>query len=266
MNQNKVQDVAFLDNVFFPIMRNIRRSGYFTLEFEGAEHAPKRGPVIYVANHSGWLAVDALLFFFAVRELAGVQISAAVVNDFLLTAPVFKSFLKRMGAIPASALKHPDRLSNDIKQIGIFPEGAEGNCKPFWRAYQMAPWKTGFLRWAAHYNATIVPATIVGMEECLPSLYSIEAFRKLLHFPIPIPLSLFPLPTKCKITLLEPIPCPIPSDPVNGFAVGELRAHARRIQGIVQKELDRQTEFRLIRKTGSFHRLCGLFQTHCPES
>jgi 1-acyl-sn-glycerol-3-phosphate acyltransferase len=89
--------------------------------------------------------------------------------------------------------------------FAVFPEGAEGNCKPFWRAYQMAEWRTGFVRLALARDAQIVPWCIFGGEECLPTLSTVRLLKPVVGSIAPLPLTPFPLPSAWKIVVLPPL-------------------------------------------------------------
>ena len=48
------------------LLRKLLQVGYFDLGVEGAEHLPRRGPVVYVANHAGWFPLDAFFVGLAI--------------------------------------------------------------------------------------------------------------------------------------------------------------------------------------------------------
>ncbi len=227
-------------NKIFPVVECLLEQKYLTLEMEDSDLIPKKGPVVFASNHAGWFTLDSLMFNFAVFHTSSIeQMPYAVVEDALFRVPIIKSFFPKLGVLPASGLlKDPIDLPEGVERFGIYPEGAAGNTKPFWKAYQMQPWKTGFLRLAHQLQAPIVPVAIVGGEECMPVAYQFNLLKKIIGAPIGVPLFPMPLPANWKIVFHAPVLLDSSKrlDPV--FQ----REEAARIQAIVQKTLDAKTK------------------------
>jgi 1-acyl-sn-glycerol-3-phosphate acyltransferase len=139
--------------------------------------------------------------------------------------------------------------------FAVFPEGAEGNCKPFWRAYRMAPWRTGFVRLALARDAQIVPWCILGGEECLPTLSTIRVLQPLLGSIAPLPLTPLPLPTRWKIIVLPPIHARTLAAQLkqqNEIADDQAlwRAMADHVRALVQTRLDEESGAWLLGRIG----------------
>jgi 1-acyl-sn-glycerol-3-phosphate acyltransferase len=189
-----------------PAVRTLIRLGYFGFEIEGAEHLPKDGRIVLAANHSGWFPLDAFFLALAVRDTLGPERTPFfAAHDAAIAAPLVGPFISRFGALPASWFRRPERLPEAIRTCGIFPEGVEGNCKPFWQAYRMRPWKRGFVRVAVALDAPIVPAAVLGGEECLPVGWTVRLLEPLIGSILGLPLSVVPLPARWKIVFHPPV-------------------------------------------------------------
>jgi 1-acyl-sn-glycerol-3-phosphate acyltransferase len=141
-----------------------------------------------------------------------------------------------------------------MRTFAIYPEGAEGSCKPFWRAYQMAPWRTGFVRLALARDAMIVPWCIIGGEECMPTLATVRALAPVLGSVAPVPLSLVPLPTAWKFIVLPPLHARTLARELSeqhGLSEsGILRAVADHVRSMVQERLDAETRGSILGRLG----------------
>lgn len=251
-------DREYVVRRLFPPMRRLIASGYFRFEVEGLEHVPREGRLVHVQNHAGWFPLDAFFLTFAVAEAHGIRRAPFfATQDAALSAPVLGPFLRRFGAVPASWFRRPERLPDDLEACGIFPEGVRGNCKPFWDAYRMRDWNRGFVRVAIARDAVIVPAAVLGGEECLPVGWTIRMLEPLIGSLLPLPLTPVPLPTRWKIVFHPPIRLGAPREAVNDQAY--CTGVARRIQGIVQRTLDREAPLRPLGKVS------GLWSALAPE-
>ncbi len=201
--------MSFFTEFFFPLLKILLRTGYFSLEAGGLENIPRRGKSVFVCNHSGWFTLDTFFVGMVMMEKGGIDpqhLPYGIAQDILCKIPLLKSlFSLEHSFVPSSWLKSPESMPEGVQSIGIYPEGAEGNCKPFWQAYRMAPWKTGFVRYALKRRAKIVPIAIVGGEESFPSLWVTEKLRAFFGTKFPVPALPFPLPAKWKITFMKPI-------------------------------------------------------------
>lgn len=232
-------DRDFLRRSLAPVARSLLRTGYFSLEVEGLEHVPPGGPIVYASNHAGWFALDAFVLGLAVEEAFGAERSPFfAAADAALAIPRLGAFLRRAGAIPASWLRRPERLPPEIRCCAIFPEGVEGNCKPFWEAYRMRRWSRGFVRVAAALGAPVVPVAVLGGEECLPVAWTVRVLEPLVGSIFGLPLAPLPLPTRWKVVFHAPVTVDGRGEALASERPGE--AAARRIRAIVQGTLDRE--------------------------
>jgi 1-acyl-sn-glycerol-3-phosphate acyltransferase len=199
-------DRDLLTRRFFPAVRALIQLGYFSFDVEGIEHVPREGPVVYAQNHSGWFAMDAFFLTMAVAERHGLRRAPFFATaDSALAAPLLGDFMRRFGAVPASWFRRPEKLPKEIESIGIFPEGVQGNCKPFWNAYKMRDWNRGFVRVAIARQAPIVPVAVLGGEECLPVAWTVKFLEPIIGSILGAPLSLVPLPTRWRVVFHEPV-------------------------------------------------------------
>jgi len=233
-------------------IRTMVRLKYFTFEIEGAEHLPRQGPVVYAQNHAGWFALDTIILGHAVGETLGLSRAPYfAAHDSALAAPVIGPFLRRLGGLPASWFRNPERLPPDIESYGICPEGVRGNCKPFWEAYRMREWSRTFVKLALVRKATIVPVAVLGGEECLPVAWTVTALQPVIGSIVGLPLVPVPLPARWKVVFHEPVHVTSDGNPLRPDRQ-YLTDVTRRVQATVQETLDREIHGRRLAQLSSF--------------
>jgi 1-acyl-sn-glycerol-3-phosphate acyltransferase len=189
-----------------PVFRMLVRARYFSFDVEGTEHLPADGRAVYAANHAGWFPLDAFFAGLAVSDALGeAHTPFFAASDTALALPGVGAFLRRMGALPASWFRRPERLPPGLDSFGIFPEGVEGNCKPFWEAYRLRTWNRGFVRLALARDLPIVPVAVLGGEECLPVAWTVRVLEPLVGSIFGLPLCAVPLPVRWKIVFHPPV-------------------------------------------------------------
>lgn len=181
-------------------LRKLRR--YFRLHVEGLENLPA-GPAILVANHTGWAGLDYAMLFLTIYDDVGRVPRVAVHPSYFRMAPL-RPRAEKLGFFEVS-VQTSMRILDEKGLVSFFPEGEDGNFKPVWKRYQLQPFKPGFARVALASLAPIVPVSIVGGEDASPTLGRITPLEDILDIPIPIPMSLLPLPAKWRIHVNEPI-------------------------------------------------------------
>ena len=168
-------DDALWEERLVPLVERLIRARYFSFEVEGLEHVPQDGRAVYAQNHAGWFPLDAFFVGLAVRRAIGpCRTPYFATAEAALALPVVGSFIRRVGAVPSAWFRRPERLPPGIHAAGFFPEGVPGNTKPFWEAYRMRPWSRGFVRVAAALDLPIIPAAVLGGEECLPVAWTVK--------------------------------------------------------------------------------------------
>jgi 1-acyl-sn-glycerol-3-phosphate acyltransferase len=234
-----------------PAIRWLVEIGYFSFTVEGAEHVPRRGPVVYVGNHAGCWTLDTFMGALAVVDHVGAdRLPYGAVQDEVFKVPGVGRFLEGVGGFPASWLRDPGALPKEMQVFSVYPEGMEGICKPFWHAYRMRQWRTGFAHLAAALRAPVVPVAILGAEESLPVVCTLRTLEPLVGTPLPVPLSVLPLPSRWKVVFHAPELSPAErlgrADDDPPRALRRARRLADSIRSTVQRTLDQEAEHRLL--------------------
>jgi 1-acyl-sn-glycerol-3-phosphate acyltransferase len=234
-------DDALWERTLVPIVERLVRAGYFSFEVEGKEHVPRDGRAVYAQNHAGWFPLDALFVGLGVRRAIGPHRTPCFATaEAALAIPVLGAFLRRVGAVPASWFRRPERLAGRIRACAFFPEGVPGNTKPFWEAYRMRPWNRGFVRVAAALDLPIVPAAVLGGEECLPVAWTVKLLEPIVGSRFGLPLALVPLPARWRVVFHRRVRL---RDRHRLLVDGDRSAEvARAIQATVQATIDREAE------------------------
>jgi len=178
---------------------------YFRVESYGLDNIPKTGSAFVISNHSGQLPIDGTLIATALATNPnGPRAPRVMIERFFPTVPFVYSFLTAVGAIIGDPINCIKMLEND-EIIIVFPEGVRGSGKPYRLRYQLQYMGTGFVRIAVQTKSPIIPVGVVGCEETIPSLGSIDPLARLLAIPyVPIAIP-WPLPAKVIIHFGEPI-------------------------------------------------------------
>lgn len=206
-------DRQFTEEVFFPALRPLADT-WFRLEVTGAENVPTSGPALIVANHSGVVALDALMVMLSVHDRAG-RFLRPLAADMVFGTPVVGTVGRRVGATLADH-DNAERMLAEGRTVGVFPEGFKGIGKPFSERYRLQRFgRGGFVAAALRAGAPIVPCSVVGAEEIYPKIGELPAVARLLGLPyFPVTpffpwlglLGAVPLPSKWMIEFGTPIP------------------------------------------------------------
>jgi 1-acyl-sn-glycerol-3-phosphate acyltransferase len=208
-------DRELTDAVFHPMLRLLYRS-WFRVEVLGVENLPVTGPGLVVANHSGTVAVDALMLSLATHDEHPAHRYLRLLGaDLVFRMPVL-SELTRKGGGTLACNPDAERLMTAGELVGVFPEGFKGVGKLYRDRYRLQRFgRGGFVSAALRTGTPIVPVAIVGAEEIYPMVANFKPLARLLgtpYFPITPtfpwlgPLGLVPLPSKWYIQFGEPIP------------------------------------------------------------
>jgi 1-acyl-sn-glycerol-3-phosphate acyltransferase len=208
-------DRELTDAVFHPLLRLIYQS-WFRVEVRGIENLPAAGPGLVVANHSGTIAMDALMLSLAVHDEHPARRYLRLLGaDLVFRMPIL-SELTRKGGGTLACNPDAERLMTAGELVGVFPEGFKGVGKLYRDRYKLQRFgRGGFVSAALRTGTPIVPVAIVGAEEIYPMLADLKPLARLLgtpYFPITPtfpwlgPLGLVPLPVKWYIEFGQPIP------------------------------------------------------------
>jgi 1-acyl-sn-glycerol-3-phosphate acyltransferase len=208
-------DTELAEQVFQPMLHRLYRD-WFRTEVSGIEHLPEKGAGLVVANHSGTIALEALMLGVAVHHEHPARRHLRLLGaDLVFRIPVLSELARKSGATVAC---NPDveRLLTNGELVGVFPEGFKGIGKRFADRYKLQRFgRGGFVSAALRTGQPIVPVAIVGAEEIYPMLADIQPLARLLGLPyFPVtptfpwlgPLGLVPLPSKWLIEFCPPIP------------------------------------------------------------
>ena len=207
-------DQQFNDTVLMPVVRPLYEK-WFRVEVHGIENVPSESPALLVANHSGTVALDAVMTLLALHDHhPGHRNLRMLGADLVFTLPFVGEMARRSGHTVAC---NPDaeRLLRSGEIVGVWPEGFKGIGKPYRDRYKLQRFgRGGFVSAALRTKAPIIPCAIVGAEEIYPILGDAKFLARVLGLPyFPLtptfpwlgPLGMVPLPSKWHIEFGEPI-------------------------------------------------------------
>jgi len=238
--------------VVVPLLRLLRC--YFRAEVSGLEHLPV-GPALLVGNHNaGITMMEPFLLGLAwhLRE-RGEDDLYFLGHDVLVTLPILRELLTRLGLIRASA-RTTERALRAGKKVVVFPGGNYEAFRPYWERHEVDfKGRTGFVALALKNQVPIVPVMSLGGHETLLVLSRGERLarwlglrERLRNDSCPIFLDLpwelgvgpifhFPLPSKLVIEVGAPVDLeghglPDAEDPIVLGKLGErVRAEIQRM-------------------------------------
>jgi 1-acyl-sn-glycerol-3-phosphate acyltransferase len=226
-------------SAWFTFVRNV----YWRIDHEGMERIPQTGGAVFVANHRGFMPLDAVMHLYLILAHRN-RVTRFLIIPSLLRFPYLCNFLTKLGGVVASQ-ENARRLFEAGNLVGIFPEGIRGSFTPYKSTYKLRDFaKSGFAAIAIENQVPIVPSAVIGHSEIFPIIGRIDSswVVKTLgwpYFPIApmFPLAPIPLPSKWHVRVLDPVAttCFRPSDARNPKLV---RDFSRYIQEIVQRNID----------------------------
>lgn len=207
-------DEDFTEHLYLPLLRPLYTS-WFRVEVRGIENIPSSGGALVVSNHSGAVALDALMAQVAVHdEHPAHRHLRMLAADLVFQTPLMGEIARKSGSTLAA---NPDaeRLLAAGELAGVWPEGFKGVGKPFSERYKLQRFgRGGFVSAALRAGAPIVPCSIVGAEEIYPMLGNLKTVARLFGAPyVPITptfpllgvLGMIPLPSKWIIEFGAPV-------------------------------------------------------------
>lgn len=207
-------DPEFLDKVLMAPLRPLY-ANYFRVETRGLENVPDTGGALVVANHSGTIALDAVMTQLALLDHHPAHRHLRMLGANLVFSTPFVGELARKGGHTLACAPDAERLLSEGELVGVWPEGFKGIGKPFSERYKLQRFgRGGFVAAALRSGVPIIPCAIVGAEETYPIIGNAKFVARLLGLPyFPLtptfpwlgPLGLVPVPSKWIIEFGEPI-------------------------------------------------------------
>ncbi len=207
-------DPEFTDTIVLAPLRPLFES-WFRVELRGMENVPGEGGALLVANHSGTIAVDALMTQLAIHDHHPQHRHLRMLGADLVFETPFIGEIARKAGHTLACMPDAERLLFSDELVGVWPEGFKGIGKPFSERYKLQRFgRGGFVTAAVRTGRPIIPTAIVGAEEIYPILGNLPLAARLLgvpYFPLTPtfpwlgPLGMIPLPSKWIIAFGEPI-------------------------------------------------------------
>ncbi len=177
---------------------------YLRIQVEGLEHVPHAGGAIIIPNHSGYLALDAIMIAHLIHHDRGRTAKILSHRAFFEWFTALRHLSQTFGLEEVS-VPHGAELMQSDELVLLFPEGESGNFKPTTKRYHLQKFHTGFLRMALLSRRPIVPCIVIGAEETHINFGNVDMSFLLRGLRLPLPGNLFPLPAKWKIKFLPPV-------------------------------------------------------------
>jgi 1-acyl-sn-glycerol-3-phosphate acyltransferase len=219
------------------------RKVYWRIDHEGLENIPPTGGAMFVANHRGFMPLDAVMHLSLILTYRG-RITRFLIIPSLLRFPFLCNFLTKLGGVIANQ-ENAARLFASGALVGIFPEGIRGSFTPYKTTYKLRDFaKSAFAKIAIENQVPIVPCAVIGHSEIFPIIGRIDSSYVTREFGWPylpiapmFPLAPIPIPSKWHVRVLGPVGLQglKPSDAEN---VKLVREFSRYIQDIVQRNID----------------------------
>jgi 1-acyl-sn-glycerol-3-phosphate acyltransferase len=207
-------DAELTDRVLLAPLRPLYER-WFRVETRGIENVPSDGGALVVANHSGTIAIDAVMTQIALHDHHPAHRNLRMLGANLVFQTPFMGEIARKSGNTLACAPDAERLLSGGEVVGVWPEGFKGIGKPYSERYKLQRFgRGGFVATALRTRTPIVPCSIVGAEEIYPIVANVAPLARLLglpYFPItptfPLlgPLGLVPLPSKWIIEFGEPI-------------------------------------------------------------
>lgn len=207
-------DPELTDKVLLSLVRPLY-SSWFRVETSGLENVPDETGALVVANHSGVIAMDAVMTQVALHDEHPAHRHLRMLGANLVFQTPFVGELARKAGHTLACHPDAERLLSAGELVGVWPEGFKGVGKPFSQRYKLQRFgRGGFVSAALRTKSPIIPTAIVGAEEIYPMIGNAGTLARILGLPFfPItptfpwlgPLGMVPLPSKWLIHFGEPI-------------------------------------------------------------
>jgi 1-acyl-sn-glycerol-3-phosphate acyltransferase len=217
---------------------------YFRVKFHNKSRV-KNKPYIIIANHSGQIAIDAMLVMMGFTyEISPPRVVRGMIERFFPKIPFLGELASRAGNIVGDR-KNCCYLLSQGETVLVFPEGVGGISKSSANFYKLQNFTTGFFRMALSEKVEILPMAIVGAEEFYPYVLQLTSLAKFLRLPaLPItptfpwlgPLGLLPMPSPVDIYIGKPYS--FPKDLTADASDDKINNHVGLIKKQIQTMID----------------------------
>ncbi len=206
INKQTLKFASFFLNFFYKSWNRV--------EVFGIDNVPSTGAAILVPNHGGMLPIDAAhIATSLIVESKQPRLVRTLVERFLPTLPFVYTFMTRVGQT-VGTYENAELILNEGELLQIFPEGATGATKPYYKYYELDDFNVGFMELAIRKKVPIIPIGVIGSHEQALILFDFKPLAKLLKMPnFPVtpfwplfgPLGTLPLPSKYRIIFGRPM-------------------------------------------------------------
>ncbi|MBC7474196.1 MAG: acyltransferase family protein [Candidatus Sericytochromatia bacterium] len=206
INKQTLKFASFFLNFFYKSWNRV--------EVFGIDNVPSTGAAILVPNHGGMLPVDAAhIATSLIVESKQPRLVRTLVERFLPTLPFVYTFMTRVGQT-VGTYENAELILNEGELLQVFPEGAAGATKPYYKYYELDDFNVGFMELAIRKKVPIIPIGVIGSHEQALILFDFKPLAKLLKMPnFPVtpfwplfgPLGTLPLPSKYRIIFGRPM-------------------------------------------------------------
>jgi len=145
----------------------------FRPRLEGAQHLPRDGPFLLVANHSAGIGIAEILSFIAlyVNDVGTDRPLAGFAHPIGFRFGVTRRLWEQVGLVPSTYEAAETTLEAGVP-ILVFPGGDHETQRPIWQARRVDfGGRRGFLRIALEAGVPIVPMGIAGSHYTVPMLF-----------------------------------------------------------------------------------------------
>ena len=136
-------DPELTDRVLLSLVRPLYRS-WFRVETSGLDNVPSSSGALVVANHSGVIAMDAVMTQVALRDEHPAHRHLRMLGANLVFQTPFMGEMARKAGHTLACHPDAERLLAAGDLVGVWPEGFKGVGKPFGQRYKLPairPWR-----------------------------------------------------------------------------------------------------------------------------
>ncbi len=180
---------------------------YWRIEIKGLEMVPRKGSLVLVGMHRGFMPWDGIMIIHQMSKLIG-RCPRFLMHPGLVTWPFCFNFMTKLGGVIACQ-ENADRMLKRGEILGVFPEGVNGVFTLYRDAYRLGKFgRNDFVKMALRHQAPIIPFVTIGSAEIFPILKKFDWnwWKRRTEWPcLPLTPTPLPLPSKWHTQFLAPI-------------------------------------------------------------